>query len=620
MRDIVVGMAGHIDHGKTTVVKYLTGVDTDTLPEEKERGMTINLGFTQIKFEDGSRVGLIDVPGHEKFIKNMSAGASGVDYLILIVACDDGIMPQTKEHFQIVKLFGVKKGMILLTKRDLVSEKRYEEVKNQCREYFKGSFLENSPLLSVSIKDLDSYEKVKKTLYEEIKKLKLEEEKKYFRMDIDRVFSLKGFGCIVTGTIKSGEIHLGDMLTIYPQNKKVRVKGIESHGEKKESLRSGNRCAINLAGVESSEIKRGDIVAESLLVGDRIDCKLTLLENSPKLKNNHRIRLNIGTDEIIGRVRIYEKNYILGGEEAFVQLQLECSTGGVLGERGIVRNYSPVTTIGGVELLFFPKEEFNRKDLEHIGFLEVLSKEDEEKKIEELIKRDLELEEIFTLLGKKVDLEKYFSSKKIYLLDKKIIHSESIEKKLKELAEYLENYHQENSLVKGAMRTQIKANFFQDFSQKDFNMFFNLEVVKEKIKIVDEYISLVDFKVKLNKEEKVMKEEIFSYYKGQKFEIYPYSHYLNLTKNRELFEKLHRYMLDEGFIQYLEGDSFILSGFLKESIKIVESYLRENKTLEVKEARELLNNSRDSAILILRKLDTLKITKNIDGVRVLFDE
>lgn len=162
MRDIVVGMAGHIDHGKTTVVKYLTGVDTDTLPEEKERGMTINLGFTQIKFEDGSRVGLIDVPGHEKFIKNMSAGASGVDYLILVVACDDGVMPQTEEHFQIVKLFGIKKGMILLTKRDLVSEKRYEEVKNQCREYFKGSFLENSPLLPVSIKDLDSYERVKK--------------------------------------------------------------------------------------------------------------------------------------------------------------------------------------------------------------------------------------------------------------------------------------------------------------------------------------------------------------------------------------------------------------------------------------------------------------------------
>ena len=271
MRDIIVGMAGHIDHGKTTVVKYLTGVDTDTLPEEKIRGMTIDLGFTQIKFEDNSRVGLIDVPGHEKFIKNMSAGASGVDYLILVVACDDGIMPQTIEHFQIVKLFGVTRGMILLTKRDLVDEKRYEKVKKECQEYFKESFLEKAPILEVSSKEIESYKRVKALLYRELKELKVEDEKKYFRMDIDRVFSLKGFGCIVTGTVKNGEVKVGDNLTIYPKRKEVRVKSIESHGEKKESLGSGNRCAINLSGIESSELERGDIIARNLLVGDRVD-------------------------------------------------------------------------------------------------------------------------------------------------------------------------------------------------------------------------------------------------------------------------------------------------------------------------------------------------------------
>ena len=362
MRDIVVGMAGHIDHGKTTVVKYLTGVDTDTLPEEKSRGMTINLGFTQIKFDDGSRVGLIDVPGHEKFIKNMSAGVSGVDYLLMVIACDDGIMPQTEEHFQILKLFGVKSGMILLTKRDLVDEKRYEEVKKQCREYFKGSFLENSPLLPLSITDIESYNTLKNLLKEELKKIDLEEKERYFRMDIDRVFSVKGFGCVVTGTVKSGKISVGDTLTIYPQNKMVKVKGLESHGEKKDSIGTGNRCAINLAGIESSEIKRGDIIGKSLLTGDKIECKLTLLESSPKIKNNHRIRLNIGTDEIIGRVKIYEKNCILAGESAFVQIDLEEVLGGVLKERGIVRNYSPISTIGGIELLDFSKKEFNRKD------------------------------------------------------------------------------------------------------------------------------------------------------------------------------------------------------------------------------------------------------------------
>lgn len=617
MRDIVVGMAGHIDHGKTTVVKYLTGVDTDTLPEEKSRGMTINLGFTQIKFDDGSRVGLIDVPGHEKFIKNMSAGVSGVDYLLMVIACDDGIMPQTEEHFQILKLFGVKKGMILLTKRDLVDEKRYEGVKKQCREYFKGSFLENSPLLPLSITDIESYNTLKNLLKEELKKIDLEEKERYFRMDIDRVFSVKGFGCVVTGTVKNGKISVGDTLTIYPQNKMVKVKGLESHGEKKDSIGTGNRCAINLAGIESSEIKRGDIIGKSLLTGDKIECKLTLLESSPKIKNNHRIRLNIGTDEIIGRVKIYEKNCILAGESAFVQIDLEEVLGGVLKERGIVRNYSPISTIGGIELLDFSKKEFNRKDTKQIELLKVLSQEDNEKKVEELIKIDRELENIFSLFGEEISLENLIETKKVFLLDKKYIHRDILLEKISIIVDELEKFYSENRLVRGILKSQIKERYFKNCSLKDYNKFFDLDLVKEKITVVDELVALNEFKIRLNKEEKNMKEEIFSYYKEQKFNLKPYSYYLEVTKDKNLFEKVHRYMVEEGFIQYLEEEYYILNGYLKESTKLITNFLEKNEKIQVKEAKEVLNNSRDSSILILRKLDTLKVTKNIDGVRVL---
>ena len=617
MRDIVVGMAGHIDHGKTTVVKYLTGVDTDTLPEEKSRGMTINLGFTQIKFDDGSRVGLIDVPGHEKFIKNMSAGVSGVDYLLMVIACDDGIMPQTEEHFQVLELFGVKKGMILLTKRDLVDEKRYEEVKKQCREYFKDSFLENSPLLPLSITDIESYNTLKSLLKDELKKIDLEERERYFRMDIDRVFSVKGFGCVVTGTVKSGKIRVGDTLTIYPQNKMVKVKGLESHGEKKDSIGTGNRCAINLAGIESSEIKRGDIIGKSLLTGDKIECKLTLLESSPKIKNNHRIRLNIGTDEIIGRVKIYEKNCILAGESAFVQIDLEEVLGGVLKERGIVRNYSPISTIGGIELLDFSKKEFNRKDTKQIELLKVLSQEDNEKKVEELIKIDRELEEIFSLFGEKISLENLIETKKIFLLDKKYIHRDILLEKISIIVDELEKFYSENRLVRGILKSQIKERYFKNYSLKDYNKFFDLDLVKEKITVVDELVALNEFKIRLNKEEKNMKEEIFSYYKEQKFNLKPYSYYLEVTKDKNLFEQVHRYMVEEGFIQYLEEEYYILNGYLKESTKLITNFLEKNGKIQVKEAKEVLNNSRDSSILILRKLDTLKVTKNIDGVRVL---
>ena len=547
----------------------------------------------------------------------MSAGVSGVDYLLMVIACDDGIMPQTEEHFQILKLFGVKKGMILLTKRDLVDEKRYEEVKKQCREYFKGSFLENSPLLPLSITDIESYNTLKNLLKEELKKIDLEEKERYFRMDIDRVFSVKGFGCVVTGTVKSGKISVGDTLTIYPQNKMVKVKGLESHGEKKDSIGTGNRCAINLAGIESSEIKRGDIIGKSLLTGDKIECKLTLLENSPKIKNNHRIRLNIGTDEIIGRVKIYEKNYILAGESAFVQIDLEEVLGGVLKERGIVRNYSPISTIGGIELLDFSKKEFNRKDTKQIELLKVLSQEDNEKKVEELIKIDRELENIFSLFGEEISLENLIETKKVFLLDKKYIHRDTLLEKISIIVDELEKFYSENRLVRGILKSQIKERYFKNYSLKDYNKFFDLDLVKEKITVVDELVALKEFKIRLNKEEKNMKEEIFSYYKEQKFNLKPYSYYLEVTKDKNLFEQVHRYMVEEGFIQYLEEEYYILNGYLKESTKLITNFLEKNRKIQVKEAKEVLNNSRDSSILILRKLDTLKVTKNIDGVRVL---
>lgn len=618
MRDIVVGMAGHIDHGKTTLVKYLTGIDTDTLPEEKTRGITINLGFTQIKFSDGFRASLIDVPGHEKFIKNMSAGVSGVDYLILVIACDDGIMPQTVEHFQIARLFGVDRGMIVLAKRDLVSDERYEKLKAQCREYFSATFLNNSPILPFSIRNSEDSIRLKDTLYKELKKIEILEDESYFRMDIDRVFTSKGFGSVVTGTIKSGSVKIDDVFSIYPQNKKIRVKVIESHGEKREKLNSGNRCALNITGIDIDEIRRGNIVASSILLTDRIDCKLTTISTVDRIKNRQRIRLNIGTDEIIGRIFLYEKNYIKGEETCFAQLQLEKKIGVVLGEKGIVRNYSPMMTLGGIEVVFVATDQLDRNNSEFIHFLKFLSEKDFYLKIEELIKKEIEIDEIYSFVNKNFSLKKLLDEKKIYYLDKKVVHIENINKNLEIVIDFLEKFHIENRLEKGIVKSKIKDIFFKNYTFKAYNEFLNLPQVNEKIVVIDDYLALKDFKIRLNKDEKNMKEEIFSYYKTQKFQIYPYSYYLNLTKNKNLFEIIHRYMKNEKFIEYLEDDNYILMGFLKESIKIIKEYLENNEKISVKEARELLNNDRDSAILILRKLDSLRITKNINGIRVLY--
>ena len=620
MRDVVIGMAGHIDHGKTSVIKALTGIDTDTLPEEKLRGMTIDLGFTQIKFENGTKAGLVDVPGHEKFIKNMSAGISGVDYLILVIACDDGIMPQTEEHFQIARLFGIKKGMILLTKRDLVDEDQYLKLVKEIRKYFMGTFLENSPLLPFSIDNLESHKEIKKTLQKEIENLSIESRESFFRMDIDRVFSVKGFGCVVTGTVKSGSVKLDDKLKIYPSKIDVKVKGLESHKEKKELVKAGNRCAINLLGVDSKDIKRGDIIAENLLIGDKIDCYLTLLpENIKKLKNGERIRLNIGTEEVIGKVIIYEKNFLLSGKKEFVQLQLEKDIGVNLGEKGIVRSYSPISTLGGVEVLTVSKENARRKDSEYINFLNILLTGKYQEKIEVLLKKQYTFDEISALLGEKIEVDSLLKENRIFLLDKIYIHREEIEKKLEILMEKLKEFHEKNSILRGVLKSQIKELLFKDYSFKVYNEFFNLDLVKEKIDKKEEYIFLKDFKIKLNKEEKNIKEEIFSYYKNSKFTPSSYLENIGNNVNRKKYEIIHKYMLEEGFVEYLENDKYILKGFLKESIKLISEYIEKNKGISVKECRELLNNDRDSAILILRKLDALKITKNVDGIRVLYN-
>ena len=387
MRNVIIGTAGHIDHGKTTVVKGLTGQNTDTLPEEKTRGMTIDLGFTFFTLSNGRKVGIVDVPGHEKFVKNMAAGVTGIDMILFVIACDDGIKTQTLEHADIIKILGVKRGIILLTKRDLADENKVLELKKSVRELFKNSYLENSIILEISDKDSQSFEKLKGILEKEI--LKIEENKteiKDFRMDIDRVFSVKGFGTVVTGTSKNSKISVGDIVMIYPQQKEVKIKGIENHGNKIEILEAGNRCALNI-NLDSKEIKRGNIIAkkDSLIISNKIDCIFTLLKGSCNVRNNQRIRINIGTEELIGRVKIFLEDEILSGDKKFVQIELERESAFSVGDIGIVRSFSPINTIGGIEIITIPKERAKRKDLEYLERLKNLSSKNKYKKIESIV-------------------------------------------------------------------------------------------------------------------------------------------------------------------------------------------------------------------------------------------
>ena len=624
MRNIIIGTAGHIDHGKTTIVKGLTGKDTDTLPEEKARGMTIDLGFTFFTLSNGRKVGIVDVPGHEKFIKNMAAGVTGIDLILFVIACDDGIKPQTLEHADIIKILGVKKGLILLTKRDLADEERAAQLKEDVRELFKNSYLENSKILEISTKDAQSFEKLKEVLEKEI--LEIEENRdeiKDFRLDIDKVFSIKGFGTVVTGTSKNSKISIGDTVMIYPQQKEVKIKGIENHGNKVEALDAGNRCALNI-NMDSKEIKRGNIISkkDSLIISNRLDCVFTLLKRSSNFKNNQRVRINIGTEELIGRVKIFFEDEILSGDKKYVQIELEKESAFSVGDIGIVRSFSPVETIGGIEIINIPKERVKRKDLKYLERLDILSSKNKYKKIESIV---LNNENIFTdkesislLLGEKISEEEMENSQNIEKISDNIyVNTERLENLKNKILEYIEQYHEKYPLSVGIKRSELKNRFFENFSIKVYNIALEYFIEKNTIEVLGEYISKKDFKIKLNKEQKKMKEDIFSYYKKNGFTPQKIEDTIKIFKDEILFAEIHSYMLYNSFLVELAEGNFMLKGFFLESEKKIKEYLEKNRRITLAEARDLLQINRKSILLIFEKLDENGITKRVGEYREL---
>lgn len=624
MRNIIIGTAGHIDHGKTTVVKGLTGKDTDTLPEEKARGMTIDLGFTFFTLSNGRKVGIVDVPGHEKFIKNMAAGVTGIDLILFVIACDDGIKPQTLEHADIIKILGVKKGLILLTKRDLADEERADQLKEDARELFKNSYLENTKILEISTKDAQSFEKLKEVLEKEI--LEIEENRdeiKDFRLDIDKVFSIKGFGTVVTGTSKNSKISIGDTVMIYPQQKEVKIKGIENHGNKVEALEAGNRCALNI-NMDSKEIKRGNIISkkDSLIISNKLDCVFTLLKRSSNFKNNQRVRINIGTEELIGRVKIFFEDEILSGDKKYVQIELEKESAFSVGDIGIVRSFSSVETIGGIEIINIPKERVKRKDLKYLERLEILSSKNKYKKIESIV---LNNENIFTdkesislLLGEKISEKEIENSQNIEKISDNIyVNTERLENLKNKILEYIEQYHEKYPLSVGIKRSELKNRFFENFSIKVYNIALEYFIEKNTIEVLGEYISKKDFKIKLNKEQKKIKEDIFSYYKKNGFTPQKIEDTVKIFKDETLFAEIHSYMLYNSFLVELAEGNFMLKGFFLESEKKIKEYLEKNRRITLAEARDLLQINRKSILLILEKLDENGITKRVGEYREL---
>jgi selenocysteine-specific elongation factor len=354
MKSIIIGTAGHIDHGKTALVRALTGIDADRLPEEKRRGITIDIGFADLDLGD-VRIGFVDVPGHERFVKNMLAGAHGIDAVALVIAADESVMPQTREHFDICRLLGVRKGLVIITKKDLVEDDLLQLVRAEAEELVAGSFLEGASMIAVSSRSGEGIEELKNVLREVGSQVPTRPADSITRLPIDRSFSMRGFGAVVTGTLVAGEILEGDELALLPAGASVRVRGVQVHSAAVKSAVAGQRTAVNLGGVDSSAIERGMTLAPvgRLKPSPIVDAWVQLLPHAPRaLRSRQRVRVHIGAAEMLARVRVLENTgEIKPGKSGFTQLRFESPIVGVLGDRFIIRSYSPSTTIGGGVIL-----------------------------------------------------------------------------------------------------------------------------------------------------------------------------------------------------------------------------------------------------------------------------
>ena len=372
MRRVIIGTAGHIDHGKTALVKALTGIDTDRLQEEKERGISIDLGFAHFDLPDGIRVGVVDVPGHERFIKNMLAGVGGIDLVLFVVACDEGVMPQTREHFEIVTLLGVKQAVFALTKSDMVDRDQVEAVREEVREFLAPTRFKDAPLVPTSTKTGEGLEELRRILEETIRKVDERKIGEVVRLPVDRVFSVAGRGTVVTGTLWSGAVSEEDRLEIQPGAKPVRVRSVEVHGEAVEQAFAGQRTALGLHGVEKSEVERGwcvvspgDFEASSIL-----DIELLLLNSAQKpLETRARIRFHLGASETIGRIFLLDREALTPGGKCFAQVRLETRVVAGFDDAFVVRTYSPARTVGGGRVLDPLAGGHKRKDASVVKYL-----------------------------------------------------------------------------------------------------------------------------------------------------------------------------------------------------------------------------------------------------------
>jgi selenocysteine-specific elongation factor len=627
VKSIIVGTAGHIDHGKTALVKALTGIDADRLAEEKRRGITIDIGFAHLELEGAGeklRIGFIDVPGHERFVRNMLAGVGGIDLVLLVVAADESIKPQTREHFEICRLLNIPRGLAVLTKSDLVDKETLDVVRLELEEFLRGSFLEGAPIVAVSSKTGAGIEDLKRELARMAAEASARDAGALFRLPIDRVFSMKGFGTVVTGTLISGSVKKEDEVELFPAGKRVRVRGVQVHGAAAPRAMAGERTALNLTGIEKDELARGMTLAppEILRPSKRLDVSLTLLASAKPLKDRARVHFHAYTAETVAEVVLLEAKQVAPGATAFAQLRLQDATLVLPGDRFILRQFSPVVTIGGgVVLDTAPlKKQENRAE-----FLATLAAWDPAETVvarlarrgqQGLDLRDLVAETGWTAERAAAVVASLFAIHRIVRHGDHLTDVPAYAAARKMVQTAITDFHAKNPLVAGMNKEDLRTRL--DLPAAVFEGVLNALVRQQAIEISGEQIRTAGGGVVMKDDEAESKKTIEQAFASAGLRVPALKEVLaGLTLDRARAQKIVTLLLREKTLVKISDDLVFHREALADLRRRVTAQKTKSPKMDVAAFKELTGVSRKYAIPLLEYLDRERVTRRVGDERVI---
>lgn len=633
MQNVIVGTAGHVDHGKTCLIKALSGIDTDRLKEEKKRGITIELGFANLIDTDGVHIGIIDVPGHEKFVKNMLAGIGGIDLVLLVVALDEGVMPQTVEHFEILKMLQIRQGIVVLTKSDTVDSEWADMVEEDVRELIKGSFLEQAELIRVSSYTGENIDVLRQKIVTMAKQAgKRREEKELFRLPIDRVFTMEGFGTVVTGTLVEGMCEAGEEVMVYPQERLLKIRGVQSHGQKEEKASAGQRTAINLAGIKKEELSRGQVLAYpgSLVNSTMVDATLRLFDSTQrKLKNGDRVHLSYGSAQAIGKVILLDCEVVEAGQEALVQIRFDDPICVKRNDKFIIRFYSPVETFGGGTILNPAADKHKRGQEDIIESLRLKKTGTDMEILEQMVNeesrrfpeaKDLAAWMDLTVSEAEQMLDTLRNKKKILHLNDGSFVGKAYWEKVSELAnQVLAHFHRENPIVEGMDREELKSRLAERMHLKSGKKAEALIVELEKRKVITiqgSVVSVAGFTVSYSDEASQMMTDMENIYKKAGIEVPSTDELVGAYKDRKQARQVLSELTKKGILVKAGTGVLMHKEHWDRALNVLREHLASHPQITLGEFRDLLGTSRKYAVMLLETYDQMKITKKTGDARV----